>query len=64
MKIAEITVSLVTSGVVTEYMTVKSEKKLWKKLQNMMAEGSLDFGPVLIDMAAVETIAVKWHEVH
>lgn len=64
MKIAELNVSLMTGGMVTEYMKVKNHKQFGKRMKKMLQNGELDFGAVLVDMAAVEQIAVKWHEVH
>lgn len=64
MKIAEITVSLMTGGMVVEYMKVKDHKHFGKRMNKMLRKGELDFGAVVVDMAAVDQIGVKWHEVH
>ena len=64
LKIAELNVSLITGGTVIEYMKVKNRKQFGKRMKKMLQNGELDFGAVLVDMAAVERIAVKWHEVH
>ena len=64
MKIAEITVDLMTGGRVVEYMKVKDHKHFGKRMNKMVRKGSLDFGAVVVDMVEVMAIRVKWHEVN
>jgi hypothetical protein len=64
LKIAEITVDLMTGGRVVEYMKVKDHKHFGKRMNKMLRSGELDFGAVVVDMAAVEQIGVKWHAIN
>ena len=64
MRIAELRIELVTGGVVTEFMKVKSEKQLEKRLNKMIRRGELGIGAVMIDMDNVLQMGVKWHELH
>ena len=64
MRIAELRIELVTGGVVTEYMKVKSGKQLEKRLNKMIRRGELGIGAVMIDMDNVLQMGVKWHELH
>ena len=64
MKVAQLDVELRTGGFVSEFIQVKSEDRLRKKMNKMMRKGDLDFGGFKVPMDLVDTISVRWHELH
>ena len=64
MKVAQLDVELRTGGFVSEFIQVESEERLRKKMNKMMRKGDLDFGGFKVPMDLVDTISVRWHEVH